>query len=108
MVISKSSRQNLPAQSRIAEAYGRGYLQGVFHGININAQDHESAQRLFSKLSIQGSSDQDPARRVVENLVNGAIENGGRRIEEATPAHNSAVTKEIEDVGETVRGLGET
>tara|TARA_R110002060_G_scaffold39782_1_gene50940 strand:+ start:279 stop:416 length:138 start_codon:yes stop_codon:yes gene_type:complete len=45
----------------------------------------------------------------MENLVNGAIKQGGRRIEEAIPVHNNAVAKEIEDdVGEISAGLGET
>ena len=93
----------------MAEAYGHGYLHGVSHGINIAPQDHESAQRLFSNLSIEGASDQDPARRVMENLVNGAIKQRGRRIEEAIPSHNNAVAKEIEeDAGETGHGFNET
>lgn len=99
----------IPVQSRMAEAYGRGYLQGVSHGINIDPQNHESAQRLSSNLSIEGSADQDPARRVMKSLVNGTIEQRGRRIEEAIPVHNNTVAKEIEeDAGETGHGFDET
>ncbi|PVH80406.1 hypothetical protein DL98DRAFT_532182 [Cadophora sp. DSE1049] len=96
----KTRRRRQPTQNSSENAYqdyGRRYLEGFSHGINTSPQDHEDAQRLFGNLSLYGISDQDPTRRLMEDMVNGAIERGGCRIEEAAPVRTNAVVEEVED-----------
>ncbi|KAG4437539.1 hypothetical protein IFR05_006973 [Cadophora sp. M221] len=63
----------------MSQAYGRGYLEGVAHGLNVNPEDQEEARRLFRNLDNYRPQDQNPDRRAMEDLVNEAIKRGGRK-----------------------------
>ncbi|KAH9219700.1 hypothetical protein DL95DRAFT_443406 [Leptodontidium sp. 2 PMI_412] len=72
-------RQRQSTQPDMSQAYGSGYLEGLAHGLNVDPQDQEEARRLFGNLDSYRPRDQNPHRRAMEDLVNGAIKRGGRK-----------------------------
>ncbi|KAH7355285.1 hypothetical protein BKA65DRAFT_237188 [Rhexocercosporidium sp. MPI-PUGE-AT-0058] len=97
LATSKAPRRRQSTQQNINTAYGRAYIEGVSHGLNVAPDAQEEARRLFGNMNIYRPADQDPSRRQMEAAVNEAIKRRGRK-----------GTKKIQDVEEKKKdGEGE-